>query len=108
MSTDSTRREEALDEANVEGDALHADDAAVEGANDKQNMSDLAAKALVSKAYRLGDLGRTDEAVEIYDNVVLVFGENRSEASRLQVALALKGKGAILERLARYTEAVAV
>ena len=65
------------------------------------------ARALVNKGFRLGVLGRTEEAVATYDEVVRRFGASDEPALREQVARALFNKGFRLGVLGRTEEAVA-
>jgi hypothetical protein len=48
------------------------------------------AKALVSKGFALGELGRSEEAAGVYGEVVARFGEAAEPALREQVAKALR------------------
>jgi hypothetical protein len=54
------------------------------------------AKALVNKGARLGVLGRSDEAIAVYADVLARFGTATELALREQVAKALVNKGARL------------
>jgi tetratricopeptide (TPR) repeat protein len=66
------------------------------------------AKTLFNKGVALGRLGRFEEAVAVYDEVVARFGEASEPAVREQVANALINKGAALGRLGRFEEKLAV
>jgi TolA-binding protein len=53
------------------------------------------AKALVNKGVTLGELGRSEEAAGVYDQVVARFGDAPEPALREQVAKALRMKAEI-------------
>jgi tetratricopeptide (TPR) repeat protein len=65
-------------------------------------------RAMVNVGILLTELGRSEEAVGVYDEVVARFGDGREPALREQVAGALINKGAILGKLGRSEEAVGV
>ena len=71
------------------------------------------ANALVNKGFRLGALGRSEEEIAVYDEVVARFGDGGRAALREQVAKALVNKGsgsarsAAEEAIAVYDEVVA-
>ncbi|MBI2303537.1 MAG: tetratricopeptide repeat protein [Chloroflexi bacterium] len=65
-------------------------------------------EALVNKGVALGQLGRSQEEVAVYDEVVRRFGEDSAPALREPVAKALFNKGVALGQLGRSEEAVAV
>ena len=67
----------------------------------------MVAGALVNKGIELGQLGRRDEAVAVYDDVVARFGAASELALRERVARALVYKGANLGALGRRKEAIA-
>jgi tetratricopeptide (TPR) repeat protein len=64
------------------------------------------AKALLYKGTRLAELGRGEEAVAAYDDVVLRIGEDPDRTE--QVAWAMVNKGVRLAELGRGDEAVGV
>src|SRR5258708_6576708 len=66
------------------------------------------ADALVHKGCLLDDLGRSDEAITVFDDVLARFGEAAVDAGLAeQVARALGNKGAILASSGLYRDAVA-
>ena len=71
-------------------------------------MLDCVAGALVSKGITLGELGRSKEAIAVYDDVVGRFGTATEPALRELVANALFNKGGTLSVLDRSNEAIAV
>jgi hypothetical protein len=62
------------------------------------------AKALVGKGVRLGELGRPEEEMEAYDQVVTRFGDTVEPGVREQVATALVYKAGTLGELGRRGE----
>ncbi len=56
----------------------------------------------------LGELGRSEEAVGVCDDVVARFGDATEPALREQLAKALFNKGVVLGELGRSEEAVGV
>ena len=62
---------------------------------------------MVNKGFRLGALGRSDDELAIYDNVVAEFSLATELALREQVARALMNKGATLGALGRSEDAIA-
>jgi hypothetical protein len=66
------------------------------------------AKALVNKGITLGALGRGEEALGVYDDVVARFGAATELALREPVAMALVNKGVTLGTLGRSEEEIAV
>jgi tetratricopeptide (TPR) repeat protein len=66
------------------------------------------AKALLYKGITLGDLGRSEEEIAVYDEVVSRFADARVPALRERVANALFNKGGTLGTLGRGEEAIAV
>ncbi|MBI5284913.1 MAG: hypothetical protein HY874_07435, partial [Chloroflexi bacterium] len=66
------------------------------------------AKAVRYKALTLGELGRRDEALAAYDEVVQRYGEETETELRMQVAMALVNKGYQLRELGRRDDALAV
>ncbi|CAE6703844.1 tetratricopeptide repeat protein [Candidatus Nitrotoga fabula] len=65
-------------------------------------------KALVNKGAALAQMGRNEEAIAAYDEVVHRFGEATEEPLREQVATALMNKGKTLGKMGRDEEAIAV
>jgi hypothetical protein len=63
------------------------------------------ARALFAKVTRLGELGRSEEVIAVYDDVVQRFGTASELQLREQVAGALFAKGAWLGELGRDEEA---
>ena len=61
-----------------------------------------------TRASRLGALGRSEDELGVYDEVVARFGDATEPALREQVAKALVNKGVTLGELERSEEAVAV
>ncbi|HEY3719116.1 MAG TPA: tetratricopeptide repeat protein, partial [Roseiarcus sp.] len=66
------------------------------------------AKALVYKGVTLGALGRSDDAIAVYDDVLACFGAATELPLREQVANALVNKGVRLGALGRSDDAIAV
>jgi tetratricopeptide (TPR) repeat protein len=66
------------------------------------------AQALVNRGFRLGELGREEEEVAIYDNLVVRFGDDAAPAIREQVAAAIINKGVALGGVGRSEEAITV
>ena len=66
------------------------------------------AGALVNKGVTLGQLGRSEEAIAVYDDVVGRFGTATELPLREKVARALVNKGVTLTQLGRREEAIAV
>jgi hypothetical protein len=66
------------------------------------------ARALVNKGVTLGELGRPEEAIRVYDDVLTRFGGRSEAALAEQVARALVSKGARLDGLGRPEEAIRV
>lgn len=66
------------------------------------------AQALYNKGQVLGSLGRTEEAIEVYDTVVERFGEARSPNLRELVAMSLVNSGTHLGDVGRQEEAIEV
>ena len=65
------------------------EESAAQSEAERSNLRELAALALVSKGNSLGELGRTQDAIDVYDQVVDRFGGVGEVAIRRQVALAL-------------------
>jgi tetratricopeptide (TPR) repeat protein len=66
------------------------------------------AKALYDKGITLNQLGRSEEAVAVYDDLLARFGTAAEPELRRQVAKALYDKGFTLDQLGRSEEAIAV
>ena len=75
--------------------------------NSDADMRALRARALYNKAFTLNQLGRSDEAIAAYDDLVARFGAAPELPLREQVALALFNKGWTLGHLDRSEEAIA-
>jgi hypothetical protein len=71
-----------------------------------QRLSD--AQALYDKAVRLGTLGRSEEEIAVYDDLLARFGSATQPALREQVAIALRSKAVRLGALGRSEEEIAV
>jgi len=67
----------------------------------------LVSKALFNKGLALGSLGRSEEAIAVYDEVVSRFGDAEEPELRDPVASALGNKGVVLGILGRDEEAIA-
>ena len=68
----------------------------------------LAARAFLAKGLRLGQLGRFEDAAEVYQQMLARFGEAAEPELREPVAQALFDKGATLGQLGRFEDAVGV
>ena len=66
------------------------------------------AKALVNKGVTLGTLGRSEEEIGVYDDVVARFGGAAELALLEPVARALVNKGVALGTLGRSEESIGV
>jgi len=66
------------------------------------------AVALRNKGFRLGTLGRNEEEIAVYDDLLARFGTATEPALREKVAMALRYKGVTLGELGRSEEAIAV
>jgi tetratricopeptide (TPR) repeat protein len=77
-------------------------------ASDETSASSAISAVLVNKGVRLGALGRSEDAVAVYDEVVARFGIREEVALAEQVARALVNKGGTLGALGRSEDAVAV
>ncbi|MGD0015783.1 MAG: hypothetical protein ABSD56_15415, partial [Bryobacteraceae bacterium] len=64
-------------------------------------VSQALASALVNKGFRLGQLGRSEEEIAVYDGLVERFGQDTEPGVREQVAGALRNKGVTLGQLGR-------
>jgi tetratricopeptide (TPR) repeat protein len=67
----------------------------------------LFARALFNKGITLGALGRSEDAIAAYDDVVGRFGLATEAPLREQVAMALVNKGVTLGALGRSEDAIA-
>jgi hypothetical protein len=68
----------------------------------------MVAKAFVYRGMTLGQLGRGEEEIAVYDQVVTRYGEASEAALRERVAGALFNKGVTLGQLGRGEEEIAV
>jgi len=66
---------------------------------DLRALMEHVAKALVNKGVALGQLGRNEDAVAVYDDVATRFGAAPELSLREQVARALANKQRALERM---------
>ncbi|TPQ26734.1 tetratricopeptide repeat protein, partial [Methylomonas koyamae] len=66
------------------------------------------ARALVNKGITLGQLGKWEDAITVYDDVVARFGAAMEMALRERVARALVNKGFVLRQLGQLEEAIKV
>jgi len=66
-----------------------------------------AARKLMGRAFQLGELGRGEDAIAVYDEVVHRFGAADEAALQEQVARALVLKGMTLSQLGRSEDAIA-
>ncbi len=57
--------------------------------------------ALVNKGVALGDLGRTDESLALYDAVIASYGDASDPEVREAAAVALVNKAEALEEVGR-------
>jgi NADP-dependent 3-hydroxy acid dehydrogenase YdfG len=71
-------------------------------------LGERTAKALVNQGFTLGQLGRGDEALAVYEQVVRRFGERDELPLAEQTALALVDQAFMLVELGRREEALAV
>ncbi|MGB9587871.1 MAG: hypothetical protein ACPL7O_06780, partial [Armatimonadota bacterium] len=60
------------------------------------------ASAIVNKGDVLGELGRSQEEIAVYDQVVRRFGDATEAGIREQVASAMFNKGVTLYQMERY------
>ena len=77
------------------------------GEDEPQARSEIA-RALVNKGVALGSLGRGEDAIAVYDEVISRFGDAEELPLREQVARALMNKGVALESLGRGEDEIAV
>ncbi len=79
------------------------------GARKESEVQEPVAKALVNKGWTLGSLGRSEEEMDVYDEVVRRFSEREEEVALLEpVAQALVNKGWRLGSLGRSEDALSV
>ena len=71
-------------------------------------LQEQVAKALVRKGFVLGTLGKSEEAIAVYDDAMSRFADAQEPAFRELVAKALFNKGFALGTLGRSEEAIAV
>ncbi len=83
---------------------------APERASDREELAlaEQVAKALYNKGVRLGALDRSEEALEVYDQVEARYGDREELALAEQVAKALNNKGVSLGALDRSEEELEV
>ncbi len=68
-------------------------------------IAEQVAEAMVNKGVSLGALNRSDEAIQVYDEVVARYKDRPEPQIAEKVAMAMVNKGVILEMLERYEEA---
>lgn len=91
----------------VYGCALELGEFLIErGEGDDPAVGEQLAWALVSKGHALGELGRFEEALATFDEVVSKFGDTSELRSSVWVAKALVGRGYWLFKLNRLEEAL--
>ncbi len=66
------------------------------------------AQALFNKGVTLGALGRSEDELAVYDDLLVRFGDSSAPAIQEQVAMALRNKGVTLGALGRSEDALAV
>ena len=66
------------------------------------------AKALRNKGITLGQMGKNEEEIRVYDEVVSRFGDSTDLALREQVAKALKNKGVTFRQMGKNEEEIRV
>jgi tetratricopeptide (TPR) repeat protein len=72
-----------------------------------RRLRDALSRALRSKGVELGELGRREEAIAAYDDLLACFGSATEPSIREDVARALCNKGVELGELGRREEAIA-
>ena len=87
--------------------ADRAEAADVTHPNEDEREQVAAANTLFQKGVALGEIGRTEEALAAYDEILRRFGESDAPALREQVAMALLNKGGTLASLDRPEEELA-
>ena len=75
---------------------------------DDVELHRLVAITLFNKGVTLGNLGRSEDAIAVYDEVVERYGAPNDAALRQQVGSALVNKGVRLGTLGRFAEEIAV
>jgi tetratricopeptide (TPR) repeat protein len=80
----------------------------LEKAKNHPEARSIQANALVNKGATLGQLGRNEEAIAVYEDVVARFGTASEPALREPVAKALVNKGVRLGQLSRGEEGIVV
>ena len=70
------------------------------------DLKELMAMALFNKGVCLGQLGKNEEAIKTYDEVISRFGDSPEPALKAQVAMALNNKGVCLGQLGRNEEEI--
>uniref|UniRef100_UPI003D1B9070 tetratricopeptide repeat protein n=1 Tax=Aeromonas veronii TaxID=654 RepID=UPI003D1B9070 len=66
------------------------------------------AKALRNKGVTLGQLGRSEDEITVYDELIQRFGNSDTPALQEQVANGLRNKGVTLSQLGRSEDAITV
>ena len=79
----------------------------IDAALSSEPPADVEAQALVAKGYVLGELGRAEEEIAVYDDLLARFGNAAELPLREQVARGLVNKGFRLGALGRSEEAIA-
>ena len=64
------------------------------------------AEALVTRAQALGQMGKSDEAIEVYDQMIERLDADTTPGVEPQVALALMNKSLLLNRIGREDEGI--
>ncbi|OJX76821.1 tetratricopeptide repeat protein [Magnetospirillum sp. 64-120] len=77
-------------------------------ANSPDASNEQVAKSLFDKGVTLGELGRSEDAIAVYDQVVERFGGAKESVLLQQVASSLVNKGVRLAKLGRSEDAIAV
>ena len=86
--------------------ADRAEAADVTHPNEDEREQVAAANTLFQKGVALGEIGRTEEALAAYDEILRRFGESDAPALREQVATALFNKGVWFDALDQMQEAL--
>ncbi|MNQ64504.1 NAD-dependent protein deacetylase [compost metagenome] len=76
--------------------------------SDVPALQEQVAKALYNKGVRLGQSGRSEDAITVYDELIQRFGTSDAPALQEQVAKALYGKGFRLGQLGRSEDEITV
>ncbi|MDY6972657.1 MAG: ATP-binding protein [Thermodesulfobacteriota bacterium] len=103
------KADRALQAGDIESFADHQDSLLLHY-GDSQDLASLGevAGALFNKGFALGSLGRSEEAIAVYDEVVSRFADVDEPALRVLIAGALVIKGIMLESLGRSEELISV